>query len=84
MIGFGSKKVRALWTVPGHPGRFRGGASNTSQKRSRPVSVAFVCPIFVGSSAEYKSLTANRRGLTFDRLLAPGTRAQGRRSGVAR
>jgi hypothetical protein len=58
------------------------GARNTSHKRIRPVSAVYVRPSLAGSLAEYNSLMANRRGLTYDRLRAPGTRAHGRRTGV--
>ena len=50
------------------------GASNTWYQRSRPVSAAFSCPHFVGSPAEYNSLTANRWGRTDTLFEAPGTR----------
>ena len=63
-------------------GIFMEGACNTCQKRNRPVSAVFLCPDFVGSPAEYNSLAANRRGLTSDRLQAPGIRGDRRRAGV--
>lgn len=73
---------RGSLTIEPHARTVVRGASNTGHRRSRPVSAVFLCPHVVGSPAEYNSLAANRRGLIYDRLLAPGTRAHGRRTGA--
>jgi hypothetical protein len=73
MIAAYVERLDFSWTAEQQIATLPTGARNTCQQRSRPESAVFLCPDFVGSPAEYKSLTANRWGRTVDLFLAPGT-----------